>query len=59
MVTYLTEEEAQKLICPFGQNSDLTIFCVVGKCHAWEWIRDPWQREQKKGLCALCHKEGK
>ena len=54
MVKYLNAEEARSLWCPKKE-----CHCIVDKCHAWEWATEAWpEKEEPKGFCALCHKEG-
>ena len=58
MLTYLTREEAEKLVCPFLNTEQQLDSCVVDRCQAWEWNANPWADQVRRGFCGLCHRDG-
>lgn len=57
MLKLLTKDEAEKLACPwtFGNNKNLTWFCISDSCHGWEYGSNVWTDKPgspAKGFCA-------
>jgi len=51
MASYLTEDEAKKLWCPFSASSSDSQKCLASECMAWR--KGTYKETTELGVCGL------